>query len=402
MNIIILKMLFKEKSKFLGEIRHFILLEQIGKGSYGKIYLAFDKKQEKKVALKIINKNFLDILNKTEEAFIEQYMLKICNENKNIINLLGCFTTKEKLIFVLDYYKNGNFEDYLKNIQTENGLLSYETAKFYLAEILNILKYLQKNNISHLDLKPNNFLLDSRLHLKLIDFSTAKIQNKKFNLKTKKFELNQEKKINLNNFIGTPQYCSPEILNNNVQNFFTCDIWSFGIIMYELFHNKTPFDNNNLNKMIENIKKGEFYLNEKLPNEIKDLIKKCLIVDQNKRITLNEIFIHPFFKDFNFNDLYEKNVPENFKKSISSINEKNKNNLLIEELYNEDDNDYINKKNNVSTDVENDYFSENSDEIEYEKNKKNKEISKIIVGFDYCIITFDNNNSNIEIKENYY
>ena len=395
-------MLFKEKTKFLGEIRHFILLEQIGKGSYGKIYLAFDKKLEKKVALKIINKNFLDILNKTEEAFIEQYMLKFCYENKNIINLLGCFTTKEKLIFVLDYYKNGNFEDYLKNIQTENGLLSYETAKFYLAEILNILKYLQKNNISHLDLKPNNFLLDSRLHLKLIDFSTAKIQNKKFNLKTKKFELNQEKKINLNNFIGTPQYCSPEILNNNVQNFFTCDIWSFGIIMYELFHNKTPFDNYNLNKMIENIKKGEFFLNEKLPNEIKDLIKKCLIVDQNKRITLNEIFIHPFFKDFNFNDLYEKNVPENFKKSISSINEKNKNNLLIEELYNEDDNDYINKKNNVSTDVENDYCSENSDEIEYEKNKKNKEISKIIVGFDYCIITFDNNNSNIEIKENYY
>ena len=397
-------MLFKEKksAKFLGEIRHYILLEQIGKGSYGKIYLAYDKKQEKKVALKIINKNFLDILNKTEEAFIEQYMLKICNENKNIINLLGCFTTKEKLIFVLDYYKNGNFEEYLKNIQTENGLLSYETAKFYLAEILNILKYLQKNNISHLDLKPNNFLLDSRLHLKLIDFSTAKIQNKKFNLKTKKFELNEEKKINLNNFIGTPQYCSPEILNNNVQNFFTCDVWSFGIIMYELFHNKTPFDDYNLNKMIENIKKGEFYLNEKLPNEIKDLIKKCLIVDQNKRIKLNEIFNHPFFKDFNFNDLYEKNVPENFKKSISSINENNKNNLLIEELYNEDDNDYINKKNNVSTDVENDYFSENSDEIEYEKNKKNKEISKIIVGFDYCIVTFDNNNSNIEIKENYY
>jgi serine/threonine protein kinase len=398
-------MLFKEKksAKFLGEIRHYILLEQIGKGSYGKIYLAYDKKQEKKVALKIINKNFLDILNKTEEAFIEQYMLKICNENKNIINLLGCFTTKEKLIFVLDYYKNGNFEEYLKNIQTENGLLSYETAKFYLAEILNILKYLQKNNISHLDLKPNNFLLDSRLHLKLIDFSTAKIQNKKFNLKTKKFELNEEKKINLNNFIGTPQYCSPEILNNNVQNFFTCDVWSFGIIMYELFHNKTPFDDYNLNKMIENIKKGEFYLNEKLPNEIKDLIKKCLIVDQNKRIKLNEIFNHPFFKDFNFNDLYEKNVPENFKKSISSINENNKNNLLIEELYNEDDNDYINKKNNnVSTDAEIDYCSENSDEIEEKTYKKNKEnLSKIIVGFDYCIVTFNDNN-NSEIKENYY
>ena len=398
-----------QPTKNLGEIRHYILLEQIGKGSYGKIYLAFDKKLEKKVALKIINKNFLDILNKTEEAFIEQYMLKFCYENKNIINLLGCFTTKEKLIFVLDYYKNGNFEKYLKNIQTENGLLSYETAKFYLAEILNILKYLQDNNISHLDLKPNNFLLDSRLHLKLIDFATAKIQNKKYNLKTKNFEISNENKINLNNFIGTPQYCSPEILNNNVQNFFTCDIWSFGIIMYELFHNKTPFDNYNtsLNEIINNIKKGEFYINEKLPNEIKDLIKKCLIVDQNKRITLNEIFNHPFFKDFNFDNLYEKNVPENFKKSISTINENNKNNFLIEELYKEDDNDYINKKNNISTDVEIDYCSENSDEIEEknERNKKNKEIlSKIIIGIDYCIINFNDNknNSNIEIKEDYY
>ena len=77
--------------------------------------------------------------------------------------------------------------------------------------------------------------------------------------------------------------------------------------------------------------------------------------------------------------------------------------MLIEELYNEDDNDYINKKNNnVSTDAEIDYCSENSDEIEEKTYKKNKEnLSKIIVGFDYCIVTFNDNN-NSEIKENYY
>jgi serine/threonine protein kinase len=83
--------------------------------------------------------------------------------------------------------------------------------------------------------------------------------------------------------------------------------------MYELFHNKTPFDDYNLNKMIENIKKGEFYLNEKLPNEIKDLIKKCLIVDQNKRIKLNEILIILFLKILNLMVYMKKMCLKNLK-----------------------------------------------------------------------------------------
>ena len=194
------KNLFKLNKKTSSQIRHYQLIKMIGKGSYGKIYLAEDTKKNNLVALKIIDKTFLENLGKTEEAFIEQYML-IHLKNKNIINLLSCFQTKQNLIFVIEYFKNGNFQNYLKQIQSINGILSYETSKFYLAELLNILLYFQENNIVHLDLKPGNILMDERLHLKLIDFGTAKIIGKEYDLKTKKFvkntnnnKLNNQKK----------------------------------------------------------------------------------------------------------------------------------------------------------------------------------------------------------------
>ena len=123
--------------------------------------------------------------------FAKQYML-IHLKHKNIINLKSCFQTKQKLIFVIDYFKNGNFQEYLKQIQSKNGILSYETSKFYLAELLNILLYFQEKNIVHLDLKPGNLLLDERLHLKIIDFGTAKIIGKEYDIKIKKFVKNSK------------------------------------------------------------------------------------------------------------------------------------------------------------------------------------------------------------------
>jgi 3-phosphoinositide dependent protein kinase-1 len=166
-------------------------------------------------------------------------------KNNNIINLKSCFQTKQKLIFVLDYFKNGNFQDYLNQIQTKNGILSYETSKFYLAELLNILLFFQEKNIAHLDLKPANILLDERLHLKIIDFASAKIIGKKYDLKLKKFVKNsnnnnnklnnddkKNKKNNYINLIGTAEYVSPVMINGKILNYKSFYIWSFGIIMY--------------------------------------------------------------------------------------------------------------------------------------------------------------------------
>jgi len=392
------KNLFKLNKKTSSQIRHYQLIKMIGKGSYGKIYLAEDTKKNNLVALKIIDKTFLENLGKTEEAFIEQYML-IHLKNKNIINLLSCFQTKQNLIFVIEYFKNGNFQNYLKQIQSINGILSYETSKFYLAELLNILLYFQENNIVHLDLKPGNILMDERLHLKLIDFGTAKIIGKEYDLKTKKFvkntnnnKLNNQKKNKLNNnnnnnlnLIGTIEYMSPEMINGNIINYKSCDIWSFGIIMYELFHGYTPFKGKNDLETIENIKKGNFNINEKLPFDVKDLIKKLLCYEQKERlgiIDIKDIMNHNFFKGINFDNLFNEKVPENFKKSISDSEFFENKMSFHEELYTTDDTE-----------------NENEDFIENLNIKKQNFIPNFSWGYDFCIVKFD---KDIFLHDNYY
>ncbi len=374
--------LILSKNKNLPQIRNYQLIKKIGQGSYGKIYLAEDIKNSSLYALKIVDKTFLEILGKTEEAFIEQYML-IHLKNKNIINLISCFQTKQKLIFVLEYLKNGNFEDYLKQIQSKNGILSYETSKFYLAEMLNILLLFQQKNIAHLDLKPSNFLLDERLHLKLIDFATAKIIGKEFDINSKKFiktsnSLNNKKNINNLNIIGTLEYTSPEMLNENIINYKSCDIWSFGIIMYELFHGYTPFKGQSDFETIENIKNYKLKINEKLPNDVKDLIKKLLTYEESKRIGFNdikEIMNHKFFKGINFNDLYNEKVPENFKKSISDSQFLERKISFQEELYSTDE--------STENEIEN--------IIDNLPLKNSKNIINFSFGNDYCVVKYENN-----------
>jgi 3-phosphoinositide dependent protein kinase-1 len=283
---------------------------------------------------------------------------------------------------VIEYFKNGNFENYLKQIQNKNGILSYETSKFYLAEILNILLYFQKNKIAHLDLKPGNFLLDERLHLKLIDFATCKIIGKEYDLKTKKF-INQNNII-IDNYLGTAEYVSPEILNKNVINFKSCDIWSFGIIMFELFHGYTPFKGKNDLETIENIKKGKYKINEKLPNDVKDLIIKLLNYNQNERLGLNDIkdiMNHKFFNGINFENLYNEIVPENFKKSSSEPWFVERKISFMEELYSTDESEYEN--NNIDN---------------YVNQKKN--FINFSCGDDFCVVKYDD--KKITFQENYF
>jgi serine/threonine protein kinase len=374
--------LVRNDKRGLPQIRNYQLIKKIGQGTYGKIYLAEDTKNLNLVGLKIIDKTFLEILGKSEEAFIEQYML-IHLKHNNIMNLKSCFQTKQKLIFVLEYLKNGNFEDYLQQIQSKNGILSYETSKFYLAEILNILLYFQEKKLAHLDLKPGNILMDERLHLKLIDFATAKIIGKEFDINSKKFiktsnSLNNKKNINNLNIIGTLEYTSPEMLNENIINYKSCDIWSFGIIMYELFHGYTPFKGQSDFETIENIKNYKLKINEKLPNDVKDLIKKLLTYEESKRIGFNdikEIMNHKFFKGINFNDLYNEKVPENFKKSISDSQFLERKISFQEELYSTDE--------STENEIEN--------IIDNLPLKNSKNIINFSFGNDYCVVKYENN-----------
>ena len=130
-----------------------------------------------------------------------------------------------------------------------------------------------------------NSMKMKNFELKLIDFGCSKI-----------FSKNNE---NFKDIIGTLVYCSPEVLKNNYSN--QCDIWSCGVIMYVLLSGHFPFFGKN-DKIIEKkILSGKFTFNNKyfshVSEKAKDLIRKCLIYDKNKRITAEEALKHEFFSD---------------------------------------------------------------------------------------------------------
>ena len=189
-------------------------------------------------------------------------------------------------------------EDFVKNqIETEklikqnkeyNECMNDQTHKKMQSQDLGstLRKSLTLNSM-----KMKNF------ELKLIDFGCAKIFSKY--------------KKNFKDTIGTLIYCSPEVLKNNYNK--ECDVWSCGVIMYVLLSGHFPFFGKSESEIRKKILSGKFIFDKKYFSHIsdtaKDLIKKCLIYDKNKRITAEEALKHEFFTgDINPHNIFEDNI----------------------------------------------------------------------------------------------
>ena len=149
----------------------------------------------------------------------------------------------------------------------------------------------RKSTINYNKLKIKNF------ELKLIDFGCSKI----FTQYRRTFE----------DTIGTLVYCSPEVLKNNYNQ--KCDIWSCGVIMYILLCGKYPFYGSTEEEITRKILIGNFNFDDKhfdnVSENAKDLIRKCLIHDKNKRITVKEAMKHEFFSgEIDINNIFEDEV----------------------------------------------------------------------------------------------
>lgn len=229
---------------------------------------------------------------------------------------MTAFQTSSKLFFVLEYESNGSLQSLIDSF----GSLSYQLSKFYLAEIVNVLSYLHNSlQVIHRDLKPENILLDANYHLKLIDFGSATIEpNSKLKQKPNQNPNDEKTKSlvdicnhskSLNELVGTAEYCSPEMLNYNTVSSSSNDIWAFGCLMYLFFHGKTPFAGSCERETLANIKSGKFGINDSLPDDVKDLLQGVLEIDQIKRMTLEQIKAHEFFRDVNFDTITTAKVP---------------------------------------------------------------------------------------------
>merc|ERR1711976_1014498 len=155
-----------------------------------------------------------------------------------IISLLSSSLDTRFLYFVLPFIPGGELFSHLRAV----GRFSIPVAQFYTAEVVSALSYLHSLQIVHRDLKPENILLDSKGHIKIVDFGLSKYVKHK----TK-------------SICGTPEYVAPEILLNAVTGYgLSVDWWSLGVLVHELVTGVTPWRHPDIYTLYDMIIDQEF------------------------------------------------------------------------------------------------------------------------------------------------
>ena len=238
--------------------------EPIGYGSFSTIFKGYSYTNcNKPVAIKkitkIIDKKYFDL---------EVKVMKYIN-HPNILQIYKVIKKNDTIFLVLEYCNGGDLSNY---IATKNNIFD----KRYFRQILKGLEYLYNNKILHRDIKPQNILIHNH-NIKISDFGFAK-----------SFEKNDL----ITTFCGSPLYMAPEIMRNREYN-FKSDIWSLGVVLYELIVKEHPYYCNNRNELMGLVKNNNFKIDfTKIHNTTKQkFIKKLLNSNPNKRLTWNKIFI---------------------------------------------------------------------------------------------------------------
>ena len=343
------------------KIKDFVIIKEIGQGSFGSVFLVEKEKTKKNYALKVINKDFLSRTQRTEEALIERLILSKC-KHPSIVRLSLSFQTKHKLFFVMEYCQNKDLDELLRKF----GTFEPDLALQIICELVNVLDYLHNTmEISHNDLKPSNILLDSNFHIKLIDFSTAKVKDKIFDKSKGDFIISDESVSK--DIIGTAEFISPEMVNQKITDYRTNDIWALGIIIYMLFNGESPFKDKNDFMTLDRVKECKFeYIKKDVPEDVVDLINNILIEDTNKRLNIKQIKEHKYFKNNNINwdTILQNKVPIDLEK-LNQLNQLSIENNNNENFWEQFCNDINNNNNICSSNSENNLVeSENDFEIQ--------------------------------------
>ncbi len=356
---------FFQNNQLKEKIREYIILKELGQGTFGSVFLAEKETNKKKYALKVINKDFLSRTERTEEALIERLILSKC-KHPSIVRLSSSFQTRNKLFFVMEYCPNKDLDVLLRKM----GTFDEELALQIISELVNAIDYLHNQmEIAHNDLKPSNILLDNNYHIKLIDFSTARIKNKIFDKKKGDFIPSED--YITKDIIGTAEFISPEMVNQKITDYRTNDIWSLGIIIYMIFNGETPFKGKNDFITIDKVKEGKFeYIKKDIPEDVIDLLNNILIEDTTKRFDIKKVKEHKYFKSINWDKVLENKVPIDLAKleELRKLSiEKNNDENFWEQICND-----ININSDINNNINNIEESENDFEIEKINHPPNK------------------------------
>lgn len=253
-------------------VENYVLYESVGAGQYGKVFRAKNTQTNETVAVKTIPLQKFAQVPKLEEFTSNEIKTLARINNPNVVRFIEMLKTVNNMYLVYEYCEGGTLEDI---VQRKRFLPETEALNIFL-QLLNAFKAIYKENILHRDLKPSNILIHNGV-FKIADFGFCK-----------KVSNPQELTFTM---VGSPIYMAPEILKGFPYN-IKGDIWSLGVVLYEMLFGVCPFEDKSLAGLIYQIDKKPLIFPREINNISKsteELLRRMLVLDHRNRIDWNEL-----------------------------------------------------------------------------------------------------------------
>jgi serine/threonine protein kinase len=322
------------------KIGNITLIKELGKGSYGKVFLSTIDGKNEYFATKVMDRQRVD---QNKKYFDNEITLLKSLKHPNILKFVDLQKTENSYYLVTEYINGGSLSDCLKRYQKlhHNKAFTEEILQHLMRQIVDAIKYMHGFKIIHRDLKLDNIMVNFdnendnnncnmlRAKVKLIDFGLAK-QLPKSGLTT--------------TALGSPINMDPYILKKfkNRENKTggyneKIDIWSLGTVCYEMLIGKVVFEAESIEDLIRKIDAGNYTLPTSLSKEVVSFINAMLQYDAANRYSASELSKHPFLRKrvSEFSKIDTKRASRKIDRKGLNINVKKNN--TIWGIFNEDD-----------------------------------------------------------------
>jgi serine/threonine protein kinase len=220
--------------------QHYRIDKVLGHGGMATVYLAYDQKFNTNVAVKVLNKEFVRNEN-IRKRFLAEARNMYRMSHPNIIKVTDLIDESDTVAFVMEYVEGETLKDHIER----RGKLKEEEVKTLFSQMLESVAYVHKQNLVHRDIKPSNFMIDVDGKVKLMDFGIAK----NLNPTSADYTITDQNQI-----MGTPMYMSPEQVKSSKEVGPTSDIYSLGVVLWQMVSGRKPYDSNTLSQIEIQIK----------------------------------------------------------------------------------------------------------------------------------------------------